>query len=129
MRGRWGRWAAMVLATLVSTLALAGFAASPASAAPAGTAYVVNAIAGTTAQVVVDGAVVRASAAPGSVVGPLSLVPGQHVIELRSGAATVVSARFSLAGRESLDVVAHRAADQAMTPLVTVFRNDMAPVG
>jgi hypothetical protein len=89
----------------------------------------VNAIPGVVAQIVVDGAVVQTSAAPGSVVGPLALGAGRHVLELRSGSSVVVNAQFSVAGGASLDVVAHRAADQRMTPLITVFRNDLSPVG
>jgi hypothetical protein len=129
MLGRWGRRAILALTALVAVLALGGLSASSANAASRGTAYVVNALAGTTAQVVVDGAVVQASAGPGTVVGPLALTPGQHVLQLRSGSSAVVTARFSVSARESLDVVAHRAADQAMTPLITVFRNDLSPVG
>jgi hypothetical protein len=121
---------AAVLAGLVGTLVIISASASASSAAPgSGTGYVVNAIAGTTAQVVVDGSVVQASAAPGTVVGPLTLTDGSHVLELRSETAAVVSARFTVASGENLDVVAHRAADVAMTPVITVFRNDLSAVG
>lgn len=130
MGGRWGRWAAAALAGLAAALVTGAFFASSASATSGpGTGYVVNAISGTTAQVVVDGSVVQASAAPGSVTGPLPLPPGQHVLELRSGSSVVVSARFTVAAGDNLDVVAHRAADAAMTPLITVFRNDLSAVG
>jgi hypothetical protein len=105
-------------------------AAPSASAAPSGgTGYVVNALAGTSAQVVLDGSVTRASADAGSVIGPLNLTAGQHVLELRTGSTAVVSARFTVAAGENLDVVAHRAADVAMTPVITVFRNDLSSVG
>jgi hypothetical protein len=104
-------------------------AASSATAAGTGTVFVVQAIAGTTGSVSVDGSVVQASAAPKSVIGPLQLAVGQHVLELKSGSTVVVSARFTVTSGDSLDVVAHRAADKAMTPLITVFRNDLSAVG
>jgi len=121
---------AAVLASLASTFVGGLLVAPTAVAAPAGgTGYVVNALAGTTTQVVLDGAVARASADPGAVIGPLKLTAGQHVLELRSGLTAVVSARFTVAGGENLDVVAHRASDVAMTPVITVFRNDLSSVG
>lgn len=130
MGGRWGRGVAVALVGLAVTFMIGATSASASSAAPrSGTGYVVNAIAGTMAQVVLDGSVVQASAAPGSVVGPLTLTGGQHVLELRSESATVVSARFTVASGENLDVVAHRAADVAMSPVITVFRNDLSAVG
>lgn len=130
MGDRWGRWVPSVLSVLVAALAGVALSATPASAAGArGTGYVINAISGSPAQVVMDGAVVQAVAAPGSVIGPLALTAGQHVLELKSGSSVVVSARFSVAGGDNLDVVAHRSADRAMTPLITVFRNDLSPVG
>lgn len=131
MGGIRGRWVTAALAGLGLALLAGGFSVSAASAAPAaaGTGYVVNAIAGATAQVLLDGSVAQESAAPGSVIGPLALRSGQHVLELRSGSSTVVSARFTVASGESLDVVAHRAADAAMSPVITVFRNDLSPVG
>jgi hypothetical protein len=131
MGGRWGR-RVVALAGLAGTLVVGATSASASSAAPgSGTGYVVNALAGTKAQVVLDGSVVQASAAPGTVVGPLTLTGGQHVLELRSESAAGVSARarFTVASGENLDVVAHQAADVAMTPVITVFRNDLSAVG
>jgi hypothetical protein len=129
MGGRWARWSVGALFALLVAVALGVGAASTATAAGNGTVFVVQAIAGTTASVSVDGSVVQASAAPKSVIGPLQLSAGQHVLELKSGSTVVVSARFTVTAGDSLDVVAHRAADKAMTPLITVFRNDLSPVG
>lgn len=130
MGGSRARWLTATLLGLLVAVTMSALSVSPASAAPGpGTGYIVNAIAGTTAQLVLDESVLPASVAPGSVVGPMSLAAGQHVLELRSGSATVVSARFSIDPGENLDVVAHRAADADGTPLITVFRNDLSPVG
>ena len=121
--------ACAVLALLAGALACVVVLAGPASAEPSGDVYLVQALAGTTADLVVDGAVVRADAAPKAVVGPVRLSPGPHVLQVRSGATALVSARFAVAAGDSLDVVAHRASDTAMTPVVTVFRNDLSSVG
>lgn len=128
------RWPATVLFAL---LVAAGFGVTaiiagslaPASAASSGTVYVVHGIAGATADVVLDGKVLQPAAAPKTVIGPLDLAAGTHVLELRTAADPLVSAQFSVGPGESLDVVAHRAADRAMTPVITVFRNDVSPVG
>jgi Domain of unknown function (DUF4397) len=101
---------------------------SSASAAPTGDVYVVQGIVGSSVSISVDATVVGASVAAKSVIGPLHLTPGQHVIELKNGASSLVSARFTVPAGGSLDVVAHRAADLAMTAAITVFRNDLSPV-
>lgn len=129
MPGRWIRRPARVVSASLLALALPLLLASGARAASApGQAYVVQALAGTTAQVLVDGRVVQGAAAPGTVVGPLGLAAGQHVVTVRSGGSDLVSARFGVTAGGSLDVVAHRASDTAMTPVVTVFPNDPSPV-
>jgi len=129
MSSRWPR--RVLLTACASLVALAGAAgfASFASAAPTGQVYLVQAIAGTTVSLTVDGTVVQAAAAPKAVIGPLSLAAGQHVIQVSEGSSRLVLARFTVAGRDSLDVVAHRAADQARSPVVTVFANDLSAVG
>jgi hypothetical protein len=114
---------------LILLAGLAGIASTASAAASTGQVYLVNAIAGATAEVLLDGSSVQASAAPKSVIGPLQLPAGQHVIELKTGSTALVSARFSVAGHDSLDVVAHRASDKPMTPVITVFRNDLSAVG
>jgi hypothetical protein len=129
MGGSWGRWVVCtVLAFLGAVLVVVGQASS-ASAIRTGKVFVVNALAGVTAQMLVDGSVIQSSVAPKSVIGPLRLSPGEHVLELRSGPTVLVRARFSVIGGDSLDVVAHRAADKAESPLITVFRNDLSGVG
>lgn len=129
MGSRVARWRIGALFALLAALVLGVGGATVAVAADVGTVFVVQAIAGTTAQVSVDGTVVQAAAPAKSVIGPLQLSPGQHVVELTSGSTVVVSARFTVSAGDNLDVVAHRAADTAMTPLITVFRNDLSAVG
>jgi len=129
MTGRWARRLVLTLGGATAAVVTAAGFASFASAAPTGQVYLVQAIAGSPVQLSVDGSVVQASVAPKTVVGPLSMAAGQHVVRVRSGATELVSARFTVAGRDSLDVVVHRASDKAMSPVVTVFTNDLSAVG
>jgi Domain of unknown function (DUF4397) len=130
MTGRWARRLfSMASATLLTIgITLAGVSVASA-ASSTGAVYVVHGIVGSTVSISIDGSVVQGSAAPKSVTGPLKLAPGQHVIDLKDGAASVVSARFTVAAGDNLDVVAHKASDQKMTPVITVFRNDVSAVG
>jgi len=126
------RWVRRLIFTVCAASVALGTAvgfASFAAAAPTGQVYIVQAIAGTTVQIAVDGAVVQAAAAPKAVIGPLPLAAGQHVIKVTAGSSTLRSARFTVSGRDSLDVVVHRASDKAMSPAVTVFKNDLSAVG
>ncbi|MDQ1287522.1 MAG: hypothetical protein QG622_1087 [Actinomycetota bacterium] len=150
MSGRWIRWAVTapfaVLTFAVSAMSPVAPAAAvplavqrnapltvqrnaPSTAQQTGTVYVVNALAGVTAQVLVDGEVVREASGPKTVIGPLTLAEGKHVLELRTEEALVAGASFTLAVGDDLDVVAHRSADRAAAPLITVFRNDLSAVG
>lgn len=117
---------ALGLVVLVA-LAIAG-ASGASGAATTGDVYVVHALTGTTADILVDGNNVAPAAAPKTVVGPLRLAPGDHVVTFREGTKTLVSARFSVRAGASLDVVGHRTADAAMQPVVTVFTNDLSGV-
>jgi hypothetical protein len=130
MNGRLARWLFSMAsaALLVVGVTVAGISVASA-ASSTGEVYVVHGITGTTVSVSIDSAVVQATAAPKAVIGPLKLAVGQHVIELKNGTTLVVSARFTVSGGDSLDVVAHRASDQKMTPVITVFRNDVSAVG
>jgi molybdopterin-binding protein len=128
MSGRSVRWVLCLVAAAFLSIGLAGAGLATASAASTGDVYIVHGIVGSTVAISVDGSVVQASVIPKSVIGPLHLAAGQHVINLKSGSTSVVTARFSVGAGDDLDVVAHRSSDQAMTPVVTVFRNDLSPV-
>jgi hypothetical protein len=115
-----------VVAALVVAVA-AGFGVA-AAATGTGDVYVVHGIADATADVLVDGDNVAPAAAPKTVVGPLQLSPGEHVVTFRDSTQTLVSARFTVKAGTSVDVVAHRTADASRQPVVTVFVNDTSPV-
>lgn len=115
----------VVLAMAAAIVALPGTAQAASSTADV---YVINGIAGTTADIVVDGNTVAPNAAPKTVVGPLRLQPGNHVVTLKDATKTVVSAKFSVKASTSTDVVAHRTADSSREPVVTVFANDLTGI-
>lgn len=116
---------AVVLAALAGMIALPGNARAASSTADV---YVINGIAGSTADIVMDGNVVAPGAAAKAVVGPLRLAPGSHVVTLREGTTTIVSAKFTVKAGTSTDVVAHRMANSAREPVVTVFGNDLTGI-
>jgi len=120
-----------VLAVLALSAGMSGSALHPARAAAprTGEVYVVHGIVGPAVDVQVDGRVVARKAAPKSIIGPLKLRPGSHVVTLRDGSSTVTTARFSVVAGASIDLVAHRSADAARSPRIVVFRNNLAPVG
>jgi hypothetical protein len=107
----------------------AGSATPAHSAVPTGQAYLVHAILGTPVDVDLDGRTMARAAQPKTVLGPLTLSVGRHVVLLRAGARTVTSASFVIAAGRSIDVVATRAADAAQAARIVVFRNDLSPVG
>jgi hypothetical protein len=116
---------AVLLAAISGMIALPGSAGAASSTADV---YVINGIAGSAADIVMDGNVVAPGAAAKAVVGPLRLAPGSHVVTLREGTKTLVSARFTVKAGTSTDVVAHRTADSAREPVVTVFGNDLTGI-
>src|SRR3954453_5137510 len=136
MRGAWRRRMPAGLAVLLlggagtaagSTAAVAGTTAG--GALPTGQVYLVHGILGTPVDVDVDGRRLAAAARPKTVLGPLTLTAGRHVVVLHVGTRTVTSASFLVPAGRSIDVVAARAANAAQSPPVVVFRNDLDPVG
>jgi hypothetical protein len=136
MRGAWRRRTLAGLAVLllggaatVTGGTAAGASTSAGSTVPTGQVYVVHGLVGTPVDVDVDGRRVAGNAQPKTVLGPLTLSAGPHVVVLRAGARTVTSASFLVPGGRSIDVVASRAADAGQGARVVVFRNDLDPVG
>src|SRR3954449_8959428 len=67
-----------------------------AAAASGGTLYVLQGLPGAAADVSVDGARVASGVAATSVVGPLPVAAGRHVIELRRKGARLVAASVTV---------------------------------
>ncbi len=122
------RLGVLVGAVTALVVVLAGGFGAASATTGTGDVYVVHGIVGATADILVDGNSVAPAAAPKTIVGPLQLAPGEHVVTFRDGTQTLVSARFTVKAGSSVDVVAHRTADAARQPVVTVFVNDTSPV-
>jgi hypothetical protein len=111
-------------------LGLGAVAAPAAQAAPAtGQAYLIQGLVGETYDVVVDGTTISRATAAKSIVGPVDLAPGAHVVELVQAGSAVVSGRFTVTAGRSVDVVAHKQSDAARAPELTAFSNDTSAVG
>lgn len=125
---------AALFAALAGVVGLAGPAgvllALPASAATAtADVYVLHGLAGIDADIAVDSKVVKADAPASTVVGPIKVTPGQHVITLHpaDGSADITATVDATAGG-SVDVVAHSTADPTAAPVLTVFPNDLSAI-
>ncbi len=100
-----------------------------ASAAPAAQdkVYVVQGVPGAAVDVSVDGKAVKSNVAAKAIIGPLSLGAGKHTVTFKAADWTVSSTVN--VSRPSSDVVLHWPADMTKKPVVSVFGNDLAPVG
>src|SRR5690242_17420645 len=108
-----------ILVSLVALLLGGGpalFSALAASAASGGTLYVLQGLPGASTDVSVDGASVATAVAATSVVGPLRVAAGHHVIELTSKGTRLVRASASVPAGASVDVLAYYAAETPATP-------------
>ncbi|HVN10650.1 MAG TPA: DUF4397 domain-containing protein [Kineosporiaceae bacterium] len=130
-RGYRGPLRGLIMGPAALVLGIGGaLAAAPADAAPGkAEVYLVDGLLGVPVAVVLDGREVVASAPPASVVGPMAIDAGPHVVTLQAGGRTITGARFTVTSGQSIDLVAHRAADSGQVPRIVVFRNDLSPVG
>lgn len=133
MGSRWRRWrvgAATLLVAVGIVITVWSATAPPARAeADTGEVYVLNAVIGSPAIVLIDGRRFSARLAPQQILGPLELAAGRHVLALHVGTELLASGSFTVTAGSSTDVVAHRRADASMAPVITVFPNPEAPVG
>jgi len=132
-----GALAAVLLTTVIAAASApvsAGTTAEPHSPAPAkpgqtATVFVVHALPETPVSVQVDGAQERSDVQPGTILGPLRLAPGSHIVTV-TGAdpAWTLDAEVTVRAGRSADVVLHRPANVGGEPTVTTYRNPLAPV-
>lgn len=120
--------AAVLAPALVPTTAQAVQRSAEQSDDRSGVAYVVQGVADQDLDVYVDSRLVRRAVPPKTVVGPLDLTPGDHVVALRRGATEVTDASFTVDAGGSTDLVVHRFPDVSRAPSVTVFENDLSAV-
>jgi hypothetical protein len=127
--GRRSRFA-VPLGVLAICCGLTLLTAVPASAASgSGTVHVLQGLPGVRADVSVDGKGVATGVSAKTVVGPLRLSAGKHVIALSSGGTGLVSASVTVTSGASVDVLSYWAAEAPTRPLMTVLPNDLSPVG
>lgn len=116
----------LLLILCLSGMAFAGpTSASTSPAKPGPQVYVVAGVL-VPVDVVLDGEALEQDVAPKTVIGPVSLAPGDHTIEFTSDDWTV-NADFQVE-HPSADVVVHHPADAGGEPTVTVFTNDVQPI-
>lgn len=119
----------VVAAALLASGAAISLGSVAHAAGPTGTVFVVQALAGKTVDLVIDGDTVQAGAQAKAVVGPLALEAGAHDLVVKDGADTLLTTTFTVKAGASQDVVVHAKADVAGTPAVTVLPNNLKPVG
>jgi hypothetical protein len=126
MKSSWIRSTAAVGVALACAAAAPSVAAASSANTPVDRVYVVQGVPGTAVNVAVDGKTVQEAVAAKAVVGPLRLTPGKHTISFSTNGWKVTSG-VTISHRSS-DVVLHWPADPTNKPVVTVFKNDLAPV-
>jgi Domain of unknown function (DUF4397) len=116
------------LAALVLGSALALVTGASADAAGSGTVYVLQGLAGVTTDVGVDGSNVATAVAAKTVVGPLRLPAGHHVVTFSSKGTKLSTATVTVTAGGNVDVLGYWAAETPKMPRITVLRNDLSPV-
>jgi hypothetical protein len=117
------------LAAVLAAAALSVTGAASAQAAPrSGTVYVLQGLTGIKADVKVDGAAVASGVAGTTVVGPLQLAAGHHVVALSSADGQLTTASVTVTPGASLDVLGYWAAETPMMARLIVLKNDLASV-
>jgi Domain of unknown function (DUF4397) len=117
--------AVVMIASLVAIPSAAS--ATSRAASPTDQVYVLQGVPRAAVDVSVDGKMVKSGLAAKGIVGPLQLTPGKHMITFAATGWTVKS-KVTIS-HPSSDVVLHWPADVTKKPVVTVFGNDLAPVG
>jgi hypothetical protein len=129
MRGsRRLRSTASLVALVVGGALAVSTGVTAASASGGGTLYVLQGLQTVTADVAIDGAKVATAVAATTVVGPLRLAAGRHVVALSSKGRQLVKASVEVASDSSVDVLSYWAAETPKMPRITVLRNDLSPV-
>ena len=117
MGGAWrGRLRAGLVVLLLGGAGAVGLPAGAGAATATGQVYLVQGLVGMPVSVELDGHEVAASAQPKTIIGPLQVAAGPHVVALRAGTRPVTGARFTVVAGRSVDVVAQYGADVARAP-------------
>ena len=123
----------LVVAGATTTIALVG-ATSAATAAggsspPPGRLVIIQAVPGASLDVTLDGRTVQSATDVGSVLGPLTVSPGQHDVGFVDGSGNVrLTSTVAVASGSSHDVVVHLPASVDGTPVVNSYRTPSTPI-
>lgn len=105
----------------------------PAAAAEStgtGDIFVLNGIPETTIDVFVNDRMVGDDVGPTAVVGALPLAEGTYRVRaVGADGATLLEQDFQVAGGQSIDAVVHLDSQASPQPVLTLFPNDLTPVG
>ncbi len=118
----------VVLAMVLSVFLLAAGTGTSQAGKAQGQVYVVQAVPDKTVTITVDGREVQKGAKVGSVVGPLSLAPGEHDLEMSSDEWSVTTSVKVAAGKAT-DVVLHSPASRQGDPVVSTYAVPTQPIG
>ncbi len=118
----------VILAVVLSAFLLAAGTGTSQARKARGEVYVVQAVPGKTVTVSVDGREVEDGAKVGAVVGPLSLAPGKHDLEMSSDEWQVTTTVKVVAGKAT-DVVLHSPASRQGDPVVSQYAVPSQPIG
>jgi hypothetical protein len=136
---------AVLLAPAMATAAMAAPAVSSPSSADlsaaatsseastakqgAGNVYMIHALTGQPVSVSIDGEVDAQQVSSGDVLGPLSIAPGKHTVNVEgANPSWSMQASVTIEAGGSVDVVLHRPAAVQGPPTVTVYDNPTQPV-
>ena len=123
----WRRGAVGLMATAVVGAVLTPAVAEAERAPASDEVFLVQATPGASVDIKIDGHMVAKGVSTKQIVGPMKLAPGKHVVSFQSADWTV-PASFSLS-KSSTDIVLHWPASVSPKPTVTVFSNNLKPVG
>ncbi len=116
-----------VLVTIAPATAAGGSASAPPAAV--GMVAVVQAVPDSTVRVSIDGKTVETGAAPGDVLGPFKLSPGEHQIDFTGADDVSAVTTLQVEASSHQDVVLHRPASVGGDAVVTSYPTPTEPIG
>jgi hypothetical protein len=133
MVNRWSRaaWACIAAATAWGVVGVTPtMTAGAGGAGPPGRIVLVQAVPNDAIDVSVDGRTVARGSTVGSVLGPITVSPGQHVVRFSDGSGRVsLTSSVDVRPGSSSDIVVHLPAAVGGAPVVSSYPTPRAPIG
>jgi hypothetical protein len=117
------RGAVATVAAVFTGLLVLGVAEPASAARRTARLYLVHALIGYPADVLVDGRREGTAVTPATVIGPLTVGAGGHLVTWSAGGKVLVEAKITVQAGTSLDVVAHPTDVADAAPAVTTYVN------